>query len=52
LCGLIILTKCYAKSSDLSLLLLAQGPAVGLVSRIGGESSFGFLLFLIVLQNE
>jgi hypothetical protein len=52
LCGMNILTKCYAKSPDLSLLHLAQGPAVGDVSRMGGESSFGFFIFLIGFQTE
>jgi hypothetical protein len=42
--------KCFAKSSDFSLLLLARGPAIGVVSAVGGESSFGFLLFLIGFQ--
>jgi hypothetical protein len=41
LCGVNILAKCCAKSSDFSLSLLAQGPAVGVVARIGGEASFG-----------
>jgi hypothetical protein len=36
LCGVNILAKCCAKSSDFSLSLLAQGPAVGGVARIGG----------------
>jgi hypothetical protein len=47
LCGVNILATCCAKSSDFSLSLLAQGPAVGVVARIGGEASFGFLLFLL-----
>jgi hypothetical protein len=41
------LAKCCAKSSDFSLSLLAQGPAVCGVARITGDASFGFLLFLI-----
>jgi hypothetical protein len=40
-------SKYICKSSDSSLSLLDQGPAVGVVARIGGEASFGFLLFLI-----
>jgi hypothetical protein len=50
LCGVNILTKYFARISDFSLLLLAQDPAIGVVSRMGGENSFGFLLFLIGFQ--
>jgi hypothetical protein len=46
LCGVNILAKCCAKSSDFSLSLHAQGRVVGVVARIGGEALFGFLLFL------
>jgi hypothetical protein len=52
LCGVNILVKCCAKSSDFSLSLLAQGPAVGVVARIGCEALFGFLLFLIGFHIE
>jgi hypothetical protein len=52
LCGINILAKCCAKSSDFSLSLLAQGSAVGVVARIGGEATFGFLLFLIGFHIE
>jgi hypothetical protein len=51
LCGVNILAKCCAKSSDFSLLLLAQGPVVDVV-RIGCENSFGFLMFLIGFHIE
>jgi hypothetical protein len=47
LCGVNILAKCCAKRSDFPLSLLAQSPAVGVVARIGGEATFGFLSFLI-----
>jgi hypothetical protein len=40
------ISKILSKSSDFSLLLLAQGPVVDVV-RIGGENSLGFLVFLI-----
>jgi hypothetical protein len=33
LCGVNTLAKCCAKSSDFSLSLLAQGPAVGVVNE-------------------
>jgi hypothetical protein len=52
LCGVNILAKCCTKSSDFSLSLLAQGPAVGVVAHIGGEASFGFLMFLIGFHIE
>jgi hypothetical protein len=42
LCGVNILAKFCAKSSDFSLLHLAQGPVIDVV-HIGGEDSFGFL---------
>jgi hypothetical protein len=52
LCGITILAKCCAKSSDFSLLLLAQGHVVDGVVRIGGEDSLGFLMFLIGFHIE
>jgi hypothetical protein len=52
LCGVNILAKYCAKSPDFSLSLLAQGPAVGVVARIGGEASIGFPLFLIGFHIE
>jgi hypothetical protein len=45
LCGINISAKSCAKSSDFSLLLLAQGPVIDVVS-IGGENSLGSLMFL------
>jgi hypothetical protein len=52
LCGVNILAKCCTRSSDFSLLFLAQGPVVDVVVRISGEDSLGFLMFLTGFHIE
>jgi hypothetical protein len=46
------ISKVLCKEFGFLLSLLAQGPAVGVVARIGGEASFDFLLFLIGFRIE
>jgi hypothetical protein len=53
LCGVnTYISKVLCKEFGFFLSLLAQGPAVGVVARIGGEATLGFLLFLIGFYIE